>query len=660
MNVWSRLRPWAVVLHVALSVLIWATLVALATVSQAAGRARRPRGEPSDPNGDPTPAGDGSLRDTIIAYVRLTKPRIIVLLLITTVPAMILAAQGIPSAGLLLATLLGGTLAAGSANAINMYLDRDIDEIMRRTRRPAAPGARRRRPIARLRFGFVLGAVVLLLPVDHGERAGGDAGALGDRLLRLRLHDVAEAHDDAEHRDRRRGRRGAGARRMGGGHRRALALPAWILFAIIFVWTPPHFWALSMRFQGDYAAAGVPMLPVVKGEDETRRQIFLYSLVLFGTTLLLYPIGHMGPIYLATAIVLGGVFVYRALRLWREPRPRPRVGRVQVLDRVPGRALRRRRARRARRRWAAERGQSGCASTSSISPEAARRRSARTPTSGSCPLDRSRRYPAARRTRSRRPSAPGSSTMLGYGTSNSFDPGRAASRCRRARVDAEELDALMTVVVRRVAPAPAAPRDRGAPRRPDVDDHDLAPKVGEGGGSAVHACRRRARGPARSSPSPPVDRPRRTRRPRRCRRPPSARRPRQPETRRVGGPCDHANRGREERSAGGRRAGGARRGGARGARSAAGRTDDHAAVHRGVDVALEVVGPRIERRDLVRPASRRPGTARPGTAPCVQRVVRVDRDVVRDAGVLVVERDLRRLAGRQVDLLACRTPAPWR
>ena len=97
-----------------------------------------------------------------------------------------------------------------------------------------------------------------------------------------------------------------------------LAAPAWILFAIIFVWTPPHFWALSMRYQGDYAAAGVPMLPVVKGEAETRRQIFLYSLVLFGTTLVLYPIGHMGPVYLTTAIGLGGVFVYRTLRLWRE------------------------------------------------------------------------------------------------------------------------------------------------------------------------------------------------------------------------------------------------------------------------------------------------------------------------------------------------------
>jgi heme o synthase len=92
-----------------------------------------------------------------------------------------------------------------------------------------------------------------------------------------------------------------------------------VLFAIVFVWTPPHFWALAMRFQGDYAAAGVPMLPVVRGEDETRRQIFLYSLVLFGATLVLVPAASMGPVYTAAAVGLGGVFVYRALRLWRRP-----------------------------------------------------------------------------------------------------------------------------------------------------------------------------------------------------------------------------------------------------------------------------------------------------------------------------------------------------
>ena len=101
-----------------------------------------------------------------------------------------------------------------------------------------------------------------------------------------------------------------------------VGLPAWVLFAIVFFWTPPHFWALAMRYQGDYAAAGVPMLPGREGRGrDAPRQIFLYSLVLFGTTLLLYPVAHMGPIYLATAIGLGGVFVYRALVLWRDALP---------------------------------------------------------------------------------------------------------------------------------------------------------------------------------------------------------------------------------------------------------------------------------------------------------------------------------------------------
>jgi protoheme IX farnesyltransferase len=96
-----------------------------------------------------------------------------------------------------------------------------------------------------------------------------------------------------------------------------LAWPAWVLFAVVFVWTPPHFWALAMRVSDDYAAAGVPMMPVVRGEVETRRQILLYALVLFCVTLLLVPVAHMGPVYAGAAVVLGGVFVYRALVLWR-------------------------------------------------------------------------------------------------------------------------------------------------------------------------------------------------------------------------------------------------------------------------------------------------------------------------------------------------------
>ena len=330
-NVITRLKPWAVVAHVALSVLIWASLVALATV---AGRLRNLSGTGRDVDGagsqDPVradagseqsgdPADEPSLRDTIKAYVRLTKPRIIVLLLITTVPAMILAQRGIPSLWLIVATLVGGTIAAGSANSINMYLDRDIDQVMKRTRGRPLP-AHQVSPTAALTFGFWLGSFSFLF---LGATVNMLAATLSLAAIAFyvfvytmwlkRIH-------DAEHRDRR----GSGGRTRAVGWAAvtgSLALPAWIMFAIVFVWTPPHFWALALRFQGDYAAAGVPMLPVVKGDDETRRQIFLYSLVLFGTTLVLAPVADLGAIYVGTAVVLGGLFVYRALVLWRRPDP---------------------------------------------------------------------------------------------------------------------------------------------------------------------------------------------------------------------------------------------------------------------------------------------------------------------------------------------------
>jgi protoheme IX farnesyltransferase len=319
-NVFSRLKPWAVVLHVALAVLIWATAVALATVAW-----RRAR----DGTGDTEPAvddardeaGDGpvppSVRDTITAYFRLTKPRIIVLLLITTVPAMMLAAGGMPSPWLILATLVGGSLAAGSANAVNMYLDRDIDELMKRTRQRPLP-AHAVTPEKALRFGFALGVVsYLFLSITVNVLAA--TLALSAIAFYVFVYTMWLKRSTTQN-IVIGGAAGAVPALVGwAAVTGTLAAPAWILFAIVFVWTPPHFWALAMRFSGDYAAAGVPMLPVVKGDDETRRQIFLYSLALFGTTLLLYPVASMGPIYLATAIGTGGVFVYRALVLWRRP-----------------------------------------------------------------------------------------------------------------------------------------------------------------------------------------------------------------------------------------------------------------------------------------------------------------------------------------------------
>jgi protoheme IX farnesyltransferase len=314
-NVWTRLRPWAVVVHVALSVLIWATMVTLATLAR---RGAAPEAERSEADAE-VMAGPRSLRETMLTYVRLTKPRIILLLLVTTVPAMVLAARGLPSLWLVLATLAGGTVAAGSANAINCYLDRDVDEVMRRTRRRPLP-AHQVSPESALRFGYVLGAAsFLFLSIAVNVLAASlalSAIAFYVFVYTLWLKRTTTQNIVIG------GAAGAVPALVGwAAVTGSVGLPAWVLFAIVFVWTPPHFWALALRYRADYAAAGIPMLPVVRGAEETRRQILQYSLALFATTLVLYPVGHMGPVYLATAVVLGGLFVYRALRLWRERTP---------------------------------------------------------------------------------------------------------------------------------------------------------------------------------------------------------------------------------------------------------------------------------------------------------------------------------------------------
>jgi protoheme IX farnesyltransferase len=315
-NVWTRLKPWAVVLHVAFAVLVWAALVALAATSR---RLAVPAGLP---DGDPDARRNGhkgSLRQTTAAYFQLTKPRIVVLLLITTVPAMMLADHGVPSVWLIIATLAGGSIAAGSANAINCYLDRDIDLLMRRTRGRPLPAAEIA-PEDALRFGFVLGAIsFLFLSVTVNVLAASlalSAIAFYVFVYTMWLKRTSTQNIVIG------GAAGAVPALVGwAAVTGTVGLPAWILFAIVFVWTPPHFWALAMRYSADYAAAGIPMLPVVRGPEETRKQILLYSLVLFGTTIVLVPIAHMGAVYLSTAVVLGGVFVYRALRLWRRSAP---------------------------------------------------------------------------------------------------------------------------------------------------------------------------------------------------------------------------------------------------------------------------------------------------------------------------------------------------
>ncbi len=275
--------------------------------------------------GDGAPGNPGSRstwRARVMAYVALTKPRIIELLLVTTVPAMVLATRDVPGIRvtswlmLVVATLIGGTLAAGSANAINCYIDRDIDELMTRTRRRPLP-AHTVDPENALAFGLALGVVsfawltifanllaaflallaiafyvvvyTLLLKRSTPQNIviGGAAGALPPVI---------------------------GWAAVTGN----VALPAVFLFFIVFYWTPPHFWALALRLSRDYEAAGVPMLPVVKGVPETNRQIVLYTALLVILTLVFALVAQMGLVYTLGAAVLGALFLRQALMLWRE------------------------------------------------------------------------------------------------------------------------------------------------------------------------------------------------------------------------------------------------------------------------------------------------------------------------------------------------------
>jgi heme o synthase len=309
-NVANRLSALTVVPHLAVGALLWGTMVALALhADRFAGTAGR---DPAEP--EPAPARPA--RQSVRAYFLLTKPRIIELLLVTTVPTMFIAARGVPSAWLMAATLLGGALSAASANVLNCYLDRDIDALMRRTARRPLP-AHRVEPADALRFGLVLGVagfVWLWATVNLLSAALATAAILfyvfvyTIGLKRRSTQNIVIG-----------GAAGAVPVLVGwSAVTGRVDLPALVLFAIIFYWTPPHFWALSLRYKDDYAAAGVPMLPVVRGARETSTQILYYTVLLVAVTLLLYPAGRMGALYLAAAVALGGAFIWRALELRRD------------------------------------------------------------------------------------------------------------------------------------------------------------------------------------------------------------------------------------------------------------------------------------------------------------------------------------------------------
>jgi protoheme IX farnesyltransferase len=250
---------------------------------------------------------------TLRGYVALTKPRIIETLLVTTVPTMFLAAGGLPPAWLVLATLVGGILAAGGANTLNCYLDRDIDQVMHRTRnRPLATGAVT--PAEAVALGLVLsvGSVLWLGLVVNWLSAWLALGAIAFYVLVYTMVLKRRTPQNIVWGG------AAGCMQVLIGWAAVTGSLDWapfVLFLVIFLWTPPHYWPLSMRFEDDYAAAGVPMLPVVATDLAVSRRVVAYSWAMVLASLLLVPVAPTGPVYAVSAVLLGAVFLLEAHRL---------------------------------------------------------------------------------------------------------------------------------------------------------------------------------------------------------------------------------------------------------------------------------------------------------------------------------------------------------
>ncbi|GIG59539.1 protoheme IX farnesyltransferase [Longispora fulva] len=252
------------------------------------------------------------------AYISLTKPRIVELLLVTTVPAMLLAKRGMPSPWLILATVVGGTLAAGSANVLNCWYDRDIDPLMRRTQsRPLVTG--RITPRGALTFGLTLGTVAVALM------------ALTTNWLATALTFAAIVYyaviytmwlkRTTPHNTVLGGACGAAPVLIGwaavtGG----LSWSAWLLFAVMFFWQPPHFWALAMKFKDDYAAASIPMLPVVASARRVALESVIYTVLTVVASLALWPVAHLSWVYGVPAAAAGAVFTREAVRFYVQTR----------------------------------------------------------------------------------------------------------------------------------------------------------------------------------------------------------------------------------------------------------------------------------------------------------------------------------------------------
>lgn len=284
--------------------------------SGADARSARPR-----PTAQPAQSGlQLDLIPLVRDYISLTKPRIISLLLLTTVATMFVADPSGPALSTILWTMLGGYLAAGGAGAINHYIDRNRDAQNERTKdRPLADG--RVKPIHGLIFGIALGAISffqLWLTVNFLAAVLAMVGLFGYVFLyTLWLKPLTPQNIVIG------GSAGAVPPLVGwAAATGSLTLDAMWPFLIIFFWTPPHFWALSLMIKDDYAKTGVPMLPVVKGEEATRQSILIYTIFMVGFTVGPYCTGLLGPLYLAASVILGLIYIGFSFALWRKPGPR--------------------------------------------------------------------------------------------------------------------------------------------------------------------------------------------------------------------------------------------------------------------------------------------------------------------------------------------------
>ena len=256
-----------------------------------------------------------STTDVLKGYVALTKPRIIELLLVTTVPTMIVAANGIPGLWLIVATLSGGTLAAGGANAFNMVIDRDIDAIMERTkRRPLVTGVMSPRAAALFAVGLEVASFAILATWVNALSAW---LAMSATAFYVVVYTII-----LKRRSKQNivigGAAGAVPVLIGwAAVTNSLGWTPWLLFLVVFIWTPPHFWALAVRYRDDYEAAHVPMMPVVASLRRTTLEILIYSVVLWALTLLIGSSAHLGWVYALSATILGAMFTFYALRLYR-------------------------------------------------------------------------------------------------------------------------------------------------------------------------------------------------------------------------------------------------------------------------------------------------------------------------------------------------------